>query len=92
MEHIDKIKQLMTQCKSIDELIDSIGKNDISAVYMRLADEQLKNENNIDLNEKWHRFFVETDSTAVNKWENITNYTIVLISDDLRQMKIIKEK
>jgi hypothetical protein len=89
MDNIEKIKELMKQAKSIEELIDTISKEEITAFYMRHADESLKKEQDINPAEIWHRFFVETSSTPVNKWENISNYTVVLISDDLRELKII---
>ncbi|MBN1975043.1 MAG: hypothetical protein JW787_15485 [Sedimentisphaerales bacterium] len=89
MDNIDKIRELMKQTKSIIELVNVIRQNEFPAVYMREADDSLKKQNNIDINEKWHRFFVETGSTPVNKWENITKYTTVLISDNLQEMKVI---
>lgn len=91
MKPIDKIKQLMTKCKSIDELIDAINKEEFSTCYMRQADETLKKEHDINPNEIWHRFWIETSATPVNKWENVTNYTTVLISDDLREMKVVEK-
>jgi hypothetical protein len=90
MNNIEKIKEIMKQSTSIDELIATIRKEEIPSVYMRQADETLKKEQGINPDEIWHRFFVETSLTPVNKWENITNYTTVLISNDLQEMKVIK--
>jgi hypothetical protein len=90
MDNIEKIKELMKQAKSIEELIDVISKEEITAFYMRQADDSLKKEQGVNTAEIWHRFFVETGSTPVNKWENISNYTVVLISDDLREIKVLK--
>ena len=89
MNAIDKIKILMDKSKSIEELIDALGKEVFSAIYMRQADKSLKKEQGINPNEIWHRFWIETSITPVNKWENITNYITVLISDDLRNIKVI---
>ena len=90
MDNIEKIKDLMKQAKSIEELIDTISKEELTAFYMRHVDESLKKEQGINPAEIWHRFLVETGSTPVNKWENISNYTVVLISDDLREIKVLK--
>ena len=89
MKHIEQIKSLMRQSKSISELIDAIKNDDIPAWYMIEADESFKKEHGIKVNEKWHRFFVETDSTPVNQWENLPHYTNLIIRDDLSEMRII---
>jgi hypothetical protein len=89
MKYIDKIKELMKQSKSIEDLADTLIKSDFSVCYMKEANDNLKKEHGIETNEKWHRFLVETGSTPVNKWENITQFTVILISDDLQEMKII---
>ena len=89
MSNIEKFKELMKQSNSIEELIATIKKEEFTAVYMRQADDELKKEHGINQEEKWHRFLVETSITPVNKWENVINYTVVLISDDLKKMKII---
>ncbi len=81
----------MKQSKSIEKLIDALGKEYFSAIYMRQADEELKKEQGINQDEIWHRFLVETSVTPVNKWENITNYTTVLISNDLREIKVVEK-
>ena len=89
MKHIDTIKELMKQSASIKELIIAIRQSEIPAVYTRYADKALKKKHGIKQHEKWHRFFVETSLTPVNKWENLSNYSTVLISDDLQEMKVI---
>ena len=89
MNNIEQIQELMKQSKSITELIDAIRKAEIPAIYMREADNPLKKQYGLDVNKKWHRFFVETSLTPVNKWENISNYSMLLISDDLQDIKII---
>ena len=90
MKYIEQIRKLMTQCKSIEELVDAIIKEKIPAMYMRLANEETKKEQGKNQDEIWHRFLVETGTTPVNKWENIINYSVVLISDDLRKIKVLK--
>ena len=91
MKAIDKIKEIIKRSTNIEELIAAIKKEEISAIYMRLADEKIKKEQGINPDEIWHRFFVETSVTPVNKWENITNYSVVLISDNLKEMKVIEK-
>ena len=91
MKAIDKIKEIIKRSTNIEELIAAIKKEEISAIYMRLADEKIKKEQGINPDETWHRFFVEASATPVNKWENITNYSVVLISDDLKEMKVIEK-
>lgn len=90
MNNIDKIKELMKQSKSISELVDTLIKTDFSVCYMREANDNFKKDYGLETNKTWHRFFVETGSTPVNKWENISQFTIILISDDLQEMKIIE--
>ncbi|MBN2591686.1 MAG: hypothetical protein JXA96_17605 [Sedimentisphaerales bacterium] len=90
MKPINKIKELMKQCKSIDELIVALGQVNFSACYMKQAYQSLKKEQGINPDEIWHRFFIETSATPANKWENIINYTVVLIRDDLQEMKIVE--
>ena len=90
MKNIDKIKELMKQSKSIEDLVDTLIKTDFSVCYMREANDNFKKEHGIISDKKWHRFFVETGSTPVNKWENISQFTVILISDDLQEMKIIE--
>ena len=89
MKHIEKIKEFMKQSKSIEDLIDTLMKSNIPVCYMREASDSLKKEQDIKTDEKWHRFFVEIGSTPVNKWENISHYTVILVSDNLQEMKII---
>ena len=79
----------MRQLKSISELNDSLRHADIPAWYMIEADESFKKEHGINVNEKWHRYFVETDSTPINKWENLPHYTVFIVRDDLTEMRII---
>ena len=92
MKPIDKIKELMKQVKSIEELIEALKKEDFSTFYMKQADDVLKKRLGINSSEIWHRFWVESSVTPVNKWENITNYITVLISDDLREIKVIDKE
>ena len=80
----------MNQSKSITELVDILMKTDFSVCYMKEANDSFVKKHGIKSDKKWHRFFVETGSTPVNKWENITQFTIILISDDLQEMKIIE--
>jgi len=90
MKNIDKIKELMKQSKTITEFVDTLIKTDIPVCYMRQANDSFIKEHGIQSDKKWHRFFVETGSTPVNKWENITQFTIILISDDLQEIKVIE--
>jgi hypothetical protein len=92
MNNFEKIEEIMKRSTNIEELIDAFKKDEISAIYMRQANEELKKEQGINPEEIWHRFFVETSKTPVNKWENITNFTVVLISDDLQEIKIVEKK
>ncbi len=92
MNPIDKIKELMKRYKSIEDFINALGKEEFSAIYMRQADESLKKELGINPDEIWHRFWIETSVTPVNKWENVTNYTTVLISDDFLEIKVLDNK
>jgi hypothetical protein len=91
MKHIDQIKELLKKFKSIDELSNAIKQADIPAWYMQEADESFKNEHGIKTNESWHRFFIETDSTPMNKLENLPHYTILLISANLNEIKVIEK-
>ena len=77
MKNIEILKELMKKSQNIENFINAISKQEFSAIYMRQADETLKKELGINPNEIWHRFFVETSVTPVNKWENVTNYTTV---------------
>jgi len=90
MKNVDKIKEVMQKSKSINELVDTLMKTDFSVCYMKEADDNFKQEHDIESGEKWHRFFVETGSTPVNKWENISQFIVILISDDLQEIKIIE--
>jgi len=89
MKNIDQIRELMKQSKSIAELGDALKDADITAFYMGEAGDSLRTEHGIDPDEKWHRFGVETDLTPINEWENLPQYTIVVISDDLQQLRVI---
>ena len=90
MKHIDQIQTLMKQSGSIADLSDALQKADIPAWYMTEADDSFKTAHGIHISEKWHRFFVETDSTPINKWENLPHYTNIVISDNLKELRIIK--
>ena len=89
MKYIDQIQKLMKQSKSISELNDALRHADIPAWYMIEADESFKKEHGINVNEKWHRYFIETDSTPINQWENLTHYTVFITRDDLSEIRII---
>lgn len=89
MKHIDQIRALMEQSESIAELGGALKEADIPAYYMAEADDSIKKEHGINLEEKWHRFGVETDLKPINKWENLPQYTIIAISDDLQQLRVI---
>jgi hypothetical protein len=89
MKHIDEIRKLMKQSRSISEFTDALKNADIPAWGTVEVDESFKIEHGIDVNEKWYRFFVETDSSPINKWENLPQYTILVIRDDLTEMRII---
>jgi len=89
MKHIDQIQKLMKQSKSISEFTDALKNADIPAWGTIEADESFKKEHGINVNEKWHRFFAETDSTPLNKWENLPHYTVFIVRDDLSEMRII---
>jgi tRNA U38,U39,U40 pseudouridine synthase TruA len=89
MKHIDEIRKLMKQSKSISEFTDALKNADIPAWGTTEADESFKKEHGINVNEKWYRYFVETDSTPINQWENLPHYTVLIIRDDLSEMRII---
>ena len=89
MKHIDQIQKLMKQSKSISEFTDALKKADIPAWSTIKVDESFKKEHGINVNEEWYRFFAETDSTPINKWENLPYYTVFIIRDDLSEMRII---
>ena len=91
MKHIEQIKSLMKQSKSISEFTDALTNADIPAWYMMEADESFKKEYDINVNEKWYRYFVETDSTPINQWENLPHYTNLIIRDDLTDIRIIEK-
>ena len=91
MNNVDKIKDLIKKAKSIEELIAAIRQAEIPAVYMSEVDNSFKKHYGVDKNKKWHRFFVETSLTPVNKWENISNYSMLLISDDMQETKLIEK-
>jgi len=79
----------MRQSKSISEFTDTLKKADIPAWGSIEVDESFKKEHGINVDEKWHRFFAETDSTPINRWENLPHYTVFIIRDDLSEMGII---
>ena len=79
----------MRQSKSISEFTDALKAADIPAWGTTEVDESFKKEHGINVNEKWHRFFVETDSTPINQWENLPHYTNIIIRDDLTDIRII---
>lgn len=89
MENIDQIRKLMMQSSSIADLSDALRRGDIPAWYIIEADDSFKTAHGINVNEKWHRFFVETDSTPINRWENLPHYTNLVIRDDLQELRII---
>ena len=89
MKHIHQIEELMKRSKSIDELTDAIKQAEIPAWYMCEADESFKREQGINVNEKWHRYSVETSSTPINQWENLPHYTNIVISDNLKEFRIV---
>ena len=91
MKHIDQIRKLMKQSKSISEFTDALKKADIPAWGSVEIDESFKKEHGINVNEKWYRFFAETGSAPINKWENLPVYTVFIIRDDLTEMRIINE-
>ena len=90
MKYIDQIQMLMKRSAGIADLSDALRKADIPAWYMIEADDSFKTAHGIDVNEKWHRFFVETDSTPINEWENLPHYTNIVISDDLKELRIVE--
>jgi len=89
MKRITQIRKLMEQSKSIPEFTEALKNADIPAWDSIEVDESFKKEQNINVNEKWYRFFAETDLTPINKWENLPHYTVFIIRDDLREMRII---
>jgi hypothetical protein len=91
MKHIDQIKELLRKSESIDALSNAIKQVDIPAWYMKEADDAFKKEHGIDINEIWHRFFLETDSTPLNKLEKLPHYTMILVSDNLNEIKVIEK-
>lgn len=91
MKYLKQIEELMKSSKSIDELINAIKQSEIPAFYMRQADDSIKMKLDISIDEKWHRFFVETSSTPINRWENMPHYSQIVISDNLDEIKILKK-
>jgi hypothetical protein len=91
MKPIEQIKFLMRQSKSISEFTEALKNNDVPAWGPIEIDESFKKEHGIKVNEKWYRFFAETGSTPINKWENLPHYTIFIIRDDLAEMRIIEK-
>ncbi len=91
MNNIEQIKDLLKKTKSIAELIVAIRQAEIPAVYVSEIDNSFKKHYGVAKNRKWHRFFVETSLTAVNKWENISNYSMLLINDDMQETKLIEK-
>ena len=89
MKHIDQIQKLMKQSKSISAFTDALKHADIPAWGTIEVDESFKKEHDINVNEKWYRYFVETDSVPINQWENLPHYTVFIIRDDLAEMRII---
>ena len=89
MKHIDQIQKLMKQSKSISEFIGALKNADIPAWGTTEVDESFKKEHGINVNEKWYRFFAETDSTPINQWENLPHYTFFIVRDDHSEMRII---
>jgi len=89
MKHIDQIQKLMKQSKSISEFTNALKNADIPAWGTVEVDESFKKKCGINVSEKWHRFFVETDSTPINEWENLPHYTVFIVRDDLSEMRII---
>jgi hypothetical protein len=89
MKYIEQIKSLMKQSKSISEFTEALKNADIPAWGTTETDESFKKELGINVNEKWYRFFAETDSTPINQWENLPRYTVFIIRDDLAELKII---
>jgi hypothetical protein len=79
----------MKQSKSISEFTDALKNADIPAWGTIEADKLFKKEHGINVNEKWYRIFAETGSTPINQWENLPHYTILVIRDDLAEMRII---
>ena len=65
----------MKQSKSISDSSEDLGKADIPAWYMVEVDVSFKRSHGINENEKWHGFFVDTDSTPINQWDNLSQYT-----------------
>ena len=88
MKHIDQIKKMMKQSKSISEFTDA-RNTDIPAWGTTEVDESFKKEHGINVSEKWHKFFAETDSEPINQWENLPHYTVFIVRDDLSEMRII---
>jgi hypothetical protein len=91
MKHIEKIKSPMKQSMSIAEFTDALRNADIPAWGTIEVDKSFKKEHSINVNEKWYRFFAETDSTPINQWENLPHYTVFIIRDDLSEMRIIEK-
>ncbi|MHC4118422.1 MAG: hypothetical protein ACYSWO_13055 [Planctomycetota bacterium] len=81
----------MKQCESIAELSDALRQADIPAWYMIEADDSFKKDHGISTDEKWHRFFVETDSAPINRWENMPHYTKIAINEALTEIRITEK-
>jgi len=91
MKFLKQIEELMKKSTNIDELINALKQSEIPAFYMREAHDSIKKKLNISMNEKWHRFFIETDSTPINQWENLPYYSQIVISDKLDEIKIVEK-
>lgn len=79
----------MRQSKSISEFTEALKNAYIPAWGSVEVDESFKKEHGINVSEKWHRFFAETDSEPINQWENLPHYTVFIVRDDLSEMRVI---
>ena len=91
MKFIKQIEELLKQSESIDAFFNALKQANIPGWYMKTANDSFKKEHGIGINAIWHRFFIETGSNPVNKFENVPDYTILLVSDNLKEIKVIEK-
>lgn len=81
----------MKQSGSIEELSEALKQAEIPAWYMIEADDAFKRDHGLSAEEKWHRFFIETDFAPINQWENMPLYTKIAVNEALTEIKIIEK-
>ena len=67
MKHLAEIQELMRQSGSVEELSDALKQAEIPAWYMIEADDSFRKNHGLSTDERWYRYFVETDSAPINQ-------------------------